>query len=119
DFTHVPPNVPSVTACEAGYSTSASGNPGAAETVKLMATTNPYNVVIGVAGTKGTLAGGYTLKFDLTSKATTTSATLTAQSVGANSTTSSTLDKGGVIDLAWAAQSSMACFPATENLNFT
>jgi hypothetical protein len=118
DFTHVPANVPSVTACEASYGASAP-NPGAAESVKLVSTTNAYNVVIGVAGTKGTLSGGYTLKIELTSKGTTTSATLTATAVAPTSTTSSSLDKGGVIDLAWAAQSSMACFPATENLNFT
>lgn len=119
DFTHVPPNVPSVTACEASNSTSANGNPGAAESVNLVATTNPYNVVIGVAGTKGTVAGAYTLKLNLTSKGVTSSATLTPTAVGSSSSTSSSLDKGGVIDLGWAAQSSMACFPATENVNFT
>ena len=119
DFTHVPPTVPSATACEGSYDAVKGSNPGAAETVKLVATTNPYNVVIGVAGVKATLAGAFTLKIELTSKAIVTSANLTATAVAPTSVTSSSLDRGGVLDLGWAAQSAMACFPATENLNFT
>ncbi|MFO0613732.1 MAG: hypothetical protein U0414_14150 [Polyangiaceae bacterium] len=66
--------------------------------------------------------GGFTLKVELTSGTSVTSASLTPTIITAESgktiTTSGKLDTGGVIDLAWAANSSVACFPATENLNF-
>jgi hypothetical protein len=113
-----PPKVSSVVSCEAGYDQVKDSNPGQAETVKLVATTNPYNVLIGVAGVKGTAAGGFGLKLELTSKETVSSATLTATPITVGQEVASNLDKGGVIDLAWAANSSMACFPATENVNF-
>lgn len=113
-----PPSVSSVVSCSAGYDQVKDSNPGQAETVKLVATTNPYNVLIGVAGVKGTHAGGFGLKLELTSKETVSSATLSATPITVGQEVASNLDKGGVIDLAWAAQSAMACFPATENVNF-
>ena len=122
DFTHVAPDLPSCVSCEAGYDAKTHANPGKPETVKLDATTHPYNVVIGVAGVKGTTSGGFTVKVDLKSRVAVTSAKLTPIDVtskpgGAVEVTGS-LDKGGVVDLGWAANSSVACFPATENVNF-
>lgn len=113
-----PPKTTSVVSCEAGYDQVKDSNPGQAETVKLVATTNPYNVLIGVAGTKGTTSGTFGLKLELATKAEVESATLTATNLTVGQELASNLDKGGVLDLAWAAQSSMACFPATENVNF-
>lgn len=121
DFTHVPPNVPSAVACESSYDKKNDSNPGKAEKVKLVATTQGYNVVIGVAGVNNVKAGAFKLKVELVTKATVTSATLTPTAITANGNSSSTtgnLTSGGVIDLAWAANSSMACWPATENVNF-
>jgi hypothetical protein len=118
----IPPNVTSAVSCEAGYDAQHDHNPGASETVTLNAATNPYNVVIGVAGAKGVREGGFTLKVELTSGSTTTSATLTptviASESGKTVTVNGKLETGGIIDLAWASNSSVACFPATENLNF-
>lgn len=117
-----PPNIGSVTACEASYDQQKDSNPGVTESLELNATTNPYNVVIGVAGPKGITAGAYTLKVELESKTQVQSATLVPVVVDAVSGTpkevTGKLENGGVVALDWAANSSMACFPATENVNF-
>lgn len=121
DFTHVPPNVPSATACEASFGKSGK-NPGVSEKITLNATTHPYNVVIGVAGPKDVTSGAYTLKIELKSKTTTTSATLVPIALSTSSgsaTANGKLEDGGKIDLAWASNSSVACFPATKNVDFT
>jgi hypothetical protein len=118
----IPPNLGSVTSCEASYDAKNDSNPGATETVTLTATTNPYNVVIGVAGPQGVTSGAYTLKVELQSKAVVQSATLVPTLVDVVSGTpkevTGKLERGGVVALDWAAKSSMACFPATENVNF-
>lgn len=118
----VPPGISSATTCNASYDQVHDSNPGATETVKLNSTTNPYNVVIGVAGPKGVTAGSYKLELELKTAATVQSATLGATEIASKAAgtveVSGDLTKGGVIDLAWAAKSNMACFPATENVNF-
>lgn len=124
DTKHVPPNVPSCVSCEAGYDAKRDSNPGASESVKLVATNHPYNVVIGVAGVKGTISGGYTLKIELTSKAAgVVSANLVPNVIeskaGKTVETTGKLETGGLLNLAWASNSSVACFPATENVNFS
>lgn len=124
DFKTLPPNVPSVTSCEAGYDAKGASNPGVAEKVTLNATTNPYNVIVGVAGPKGVTAGGYTLKVELKSKgAAVASATLVPIALevkpNASVSTKGKLQDGGKIDLSFAAKSAVACWPATENVNFT
>jgi hypothetical protein len=66
--TNVPPKVSSAVSCEADYKWD---RPKKGKTqdhtrsVKLTAITNPYNVVIGVAGAKGVTAGDYDLKVDI------------------------------------------------------
>jgi hypothetical protein len=118
DFKRVPPNVPTATSCEAGYDQKTDKNPGVTEKVTLNATTNPYNVIVGVAGPKGVTSGGYTLKVELkTAAGAVTSAVLTPVNLASNNT-SGKLEDGGKIDLAFAAKSSVACWPATENVNF-
>ncbi len=119
DFTHVPPNVPSVTSCEGGYDFTGKANPGASEKVTLNATTNPYNVVIGVAGAKGVVTGGYTLKLDLKSKQAGPTNVLSALPMQTNpngtATVTGKLDDGAKVDLAFAAKSAVACWPATRD----
>jgi hypothetical protein len=117
DFKRLPPNVGTVTSCEAGYDQVKDSNPGVTEKVTLNATTNPYNVIVGVAGPKGAVTGGYTLKVELKTAVAITSAVLTPINLTSNNTTGK-LEDGGKIDLAFAAKSSMACWPATENVNF-
>ncbi len=117
-----PPNITSAVTCEAGYDQVTDKNPGVTETVRLNATTNPYNVLIGVAGPKGVTAGSYRLELDLRTASTVTSANLTATAITPTPAgpleVSGELATGGVVDLAWAAKSNVACFPATENKNF-
>jgi hypothetical protein len=122
NFSHVPPNVPSATTCNASYDQKTDSNPGVTEKLTLNATTNPYNVIVGVAGPKGVVGGGFTLKVELKTKAAVTSAVLVPTplegkpngSVSANGK----LEAGGKIDLAFASKSSVACWPATEDVNF-
>jgi len=61
----VPPDVSSVVSCEAGFDQTGDSNPGEAETTSVIATTNPYNVLIGVAGAAGVESGGFTLSVTL------------------------------------------------------
>jgi hypothetical protein len=124
--TQLPPSISSVVSCEASYgskSISKPYNPGSKEAVELNATTNPYRVVVGVAGAQKLKKGDFTLNFDLqTAAAPKTGAITSATPVGitSNGTKSLTgkIDPGTEIDLAWAANSSVACFPATRNQHF-
>jgi hypothetical protein len=123
DTTHVVPDLPSCVACEAGHDQQHESNPGQPETVKLVATTNPYNVVIGVAGVKGVVSGGYTLKVEMVTKeagAPSANVVPVALDSKPNDTVevSGKLESGGKIDLGFASNSSVACWPATENVNF-
>lgn len=61
----IPPEITSAVSCEAGFPQSTDSNPGASDTVSLNATTNPYNVVIGVAGPQGVTSGKFKLKLEL------------------------------------------------------
>ncbi len=124
DTTHVAPNLPSCVSCEAGYDQVSDSNPGAPESVKLVATNHPYNVVIGVAGVKGTTTGAYTLKVELVTKETNDapSANLVPivvdSKAGQTVETTGKLETGGKIDISFASNSQVACWPATENVNF-
>ncbi len=122
----LPPAVASVVSCEASYgskSLSKPYNPGAVESVELNATTNPYRVVVGVAGAQKLKQGAFTLKFDLTTAAPPKTGVIgSAVPVGitgnGTKSVSGKIDGGTEIDLAWAANSSVACFPATRNDHF-
>lgn len=118
----LPPEIATATTCEASYgsnSISAPYNPGSKEKVELNATTNPYNVIIGVAGAQGVKKGDFTLEIDLTTAAppptgVITEATPISVQSGQTASAKGKIDKGVQIDLAWAANSSVACFPATS-----
>lgn len=122
----LPPSISSVVSCEASYgsrSLSKPFNPGKTESVELNAINNPYRVVIGVAGAKKTGSGGFTLKMDLETAAPPKAgkiakATPIKAVSGKTVKTTGKIDGGTEIDLAWAANSSVACFPATKNDHF-
>jgi hypothetical protein len=66
----LPPNVNRSVSCEASYlhgikKFSVKTNPGGSEKVRLNAITNPYRVIIGVAGAHGAKAGSFMLKTTL------------------------------------------------------
>jgi hypothetical protein len=123
---YLPPNVPTALSCEASYGTKNYKNPynpGQPETVKLNAIAHPYKVIIGVAGAKKITSGDFTLQIDLKVAAAaptgkiTKATKVTAKPNGAVEVNGS-LNGGTQIALAWAANSSVACFPATQNDQF-
>lgn len=122
----VPPKVPSVVSCEASYASSsikAPYNPGKPETVRLVATKNPYNALIAVAGAKGATTGRYKLDLKLqTAKAGSTgvikSATKLTAKPGATIKAAGRIDGGNPIALGWAAHSDVACWPTTRDEHF-
>lgn len=61
----VPPDVVSAVSCEAGYDAQTDSNPGEADEAVVTATTNPYDVLIGVAGAGGITSGSVTLTLAL------------------------------------------------------
>lgn len=118
----LPPNLSSVVSCEADFGKSTMGNPpnpGEAESVELNATTNPYRVVIGVAGADKLDKAAFILKLDLkTAAPAKTGAIASAKPIKAKANASVSvagdIKTGTEIDLQWAANSSVACFPATR-----
>lgn len=64
--TDIPPNVTTSVSCEAEPSNSNFPTTGERH-IYLNAITNPYSVIIGVAGSNGTLTGGYTIEIDVES----------------------------------------------------
>lgn len=88
-------------------------------------TTNPYNIFIGVVGGDGQTSGGYTLEIDLKAKVENTDAQEQVKVFKANAEKGKTLAYDGnlnegvkIHDLSWAANSSVACFPGTQNTKF-
>jgi len=122
DTTTIPPNVSSSVACEASYATTTAAT-YSARSIKLVATTTPYKVYVGVAGASATKTGNFSLSFDLKTAAAAPTgkvASATKIAVAPSSTKSviGKIDGGPQIDLAWAASSAVACFPATQNTSF-
>jgi hypothetical protein len=87
---------------------------------------NPYNIFIGVAGAEGLNSGAYTLKIDLKSRIENTEAQQPLKVYSAHAEIGKTLAYGGDLNegvklqnLDWADNSSVACFPGTQNAKFT
>ncbi len=124
DFSRIPPKVPSVVSCEASYEPMGRANPGKAEKVELNAVNNPYNVVVGVVGSKGATSGDYRLEIRLVTAAAPTGSTTPPKvkdftsERGKTVTVRGKLEDGYPIVLEWAESSSVACFPATKFEHF-
>lgn len=124
----LPPDVPNVVSCEASHGgrkyLNQPFNPGETERVELNAIRNPYDVVIGVAGAQGITEGDFELEVELSGggppaptgkiKSATTIAALPGKTVSV----AGKIDGGVQIPLGFAAQSSVACFPATTNAHY-
>jgi hypothetical protein len=68
----VPPHVSVASSCEAGYPIYA-GNPnlskgGDTQNIEFMAINNPYSILIGVAGAREVLEGGFTLQVQISDR---------------------------------------------------
>lgn len=88
-------------------------------------TTNPYNIFIGVVGGEGQSKGGYSLKVDLKSRVIDNTPQETLKIYSAKAEKGKTVAYAGdladgtpIRDLSWASNSSVACFPATQNSKF-
>lgn len=64
--TDIPPNISSCVSCEADPSNTNFPTTGDRH-IYLNAITNPYSIIIGVAGSNGTTSGGYTIEIDVES----------------------------------------------------
>lgn len=125
----VPPNLSSCVACEADHKwdyPKKGQTQDHTRSIFFNSTTNSYNIFIGVAGAEGLTEGDYTLEIDLKARVQNTEEqeALTIYSAkcekGKTLTYEGDLAKGTKIrDLGWAANSSVACFPATQNSKFT
>lgn len=124
EYDRLPPELPYALSCEASYNFGRA-NPGDPQVVELNATTNSYNVVIGVAGPEGAQVGGYSLEIALKSRGAEVQAPdsirlykLQVQK-GESVTAQGDLAKGVHMPLRWANSSQVACFPATQNQKFS
>ena len=95
-------------------------------TIRFNSIKNSYNIFIGVAGAEGLEKGEYTLEINLKSRVNNTEKQKSLKMYSAKSEKGKTvaykgdLDDGVKIhDLSWASNSSVACFPATQNHKFT
>jgi len=124
----VPPNLHSCITCEADHKWDYKRHGKTQDhtrQVRLNAINNPYKVVIGVVGAEGLTTGDFTL--EITLKGGETIAPSTAEvkvtkieATGKTTVIAGNLKTGDLIpDLSWAANSSVACFPATQNQKFT
>ncbi len=65
DRYEVPPDVTAAISCECAYDAQTDSNPGETEDVTVTATTNGYDVLIGVAGAGGQSSGGFKVSLSL------------------------------------------------------
>lgn len=86
---------------------------------------NPYNIFIGVAGADDLVKGEFTVEIDLVSKIDNSDQQEALKIYSAKAekgkafSYAGNLDEGTKIyDLSWAANSSVACFPVTQNTKF-
>ena len=124
----LPPNLSSCVTCEADYKWDRKWRGKTQDhtrKVRLNAINRPYKVVIGVVGAEGLTEGDFTIEIKLNGgeeapKLTSKVEVTTIETKGAVTTLSGNLKTGGFInDLAWASNSSVACFPSIRNQKFS
>jgi hypothetical protein len=127
----VPPNVPSVPVCEASYALDGSSDPGETETLYFNNPTesNSYNVSFVVAGPAGADSGSYDIDVQMNTSTVhceeslpgegdlddwTADVETVALDAEGNGSVSGDLADGSCMNLGWAANSSVACYPETR-----
>ena len=124
-----PPNLSSCTSCEAEHKwdyAKSGKTQDHTRSIYFNSIKNSYNIFIGVAGSDGLATGDYELKIDLKSKVENTNKQEALKLYSAPIEKGKTLAYAGdlkdgciIQDLSFAANSSVACFPATQNSKFT
>lgn len=126
--TQIPPNLNRCISCEADHKWDYKRKGKTQDhtrQVRLNAINNPYKVIIGVVGAEGLNQGDFTLEIKLIGgeEAPKQTANIKVNKIitkGTITTISGNLKTGTIIhDLSWAANSSVACFPATQNKKFS
>ena len=128
DFS-TPPNLSSCVSCEAEHKwdyPKRGKTQDHTRSIFFNSIKNSYNIFIGVAGEEGLTKGAYKLKIDLKSKVLNTAEQEKLKIYSASAEKGKTLayigsleDGCKIHDLSWAANSSVACFPGTQNKKFT
>lgn len=122
------PNLASCVACEADHKwdyPKVGRTQDHTRSISFNSLDNAYNITIGVAGAKGQLSGAFTLEMELVTREEASGKQESVKVFKAASEKGKTLAykgnlKDGVLihDLSWAARSSVACFPGTQNTKF-
>lgn len=125
----IPPGLTSCLSCEAEHKwdyPKRGKTQDHTRSVELNAINNGYNVVIGIAGADGLSSGSFKVKVNLMSKNVDNSMQKplkvyrAASQKGATKAYRGNLKDGVYIpNLSWADNSSVACFPGTQNKKFT
>jgi hypothetical protein len=125
----VVPYLPSCVSCEADHKwdyPKVGKTQDHTRSVWFNSTTGSYNIFIGVTGADGLAEGDFTLEIDLVSRVTNTDEQQPLKMYTAKSEKGKILSYKGnladgvkIHDLSWASNSSVACFPGTQNSKFT
>jgi hypothetical protein len=114
------------TQCEASYKMGMPfgvlPNPGEPENTEMWAIANPYTIYVVVAGYKGVTTGGFDIKVDLKTAAPPKTGRIAGftplQLKPGKNSFEGKIDGGVEIDLDWAQNSAVACFPANHFESF-
>lgn len=123
-----PPNLSSCVSCEADHKwdyPKKGKTQDHTRSIFFNSIKNPYNIFIGVAGADDLTEGDFTVEIDLKSKIdesdkqeSLTVYSATAEKGKVLTYTGDLADGKRIYDLSWASNSSVACFPATQNTKF-
>lgn len=123
-----PPNLSSCVSCEADHKwdyPKKGKTQDHTRSIFFNSIKNPYNIFVGVAGADDLTSGEYTVKIDLKTKIDESDKQKPLKIYSAQSEKGKALAYSGdlsegtrIYDLSWAANSSVACFPATQNTKF-
>lgn len=123
-----PPNLSSCVSCEADHKwdyPKKGKSQDHTRSIFFNSIKNPYNIFIGVAGADDLISGDFTVEIDLKSKIDESDKQEPLKIYSATSEKGKALAYSGdlsegvrIYDLTWAANSSVACFPATQNTKF-
>lgn len=123
-----PPNLSSCVSCEADHKwdyPKKGKTQDHTRSIFFNSIKNPYNIFVGVAGADDLTSGEYTVKVDLKTKIDESDKQKPLKIYSAQSEKGKAMAYSGdlnegtrIYDLSWAANSSVACFPATQNTKF-
>lgn len=123
-----PPNLSSCVSCEADHKwdyPKKGKTQDHTRSIFFNSIKNPYNIFIGVAGADDLTKGDFTVEIDIKSKIDESDKQESLKIYSAESqkgkvlSYTGNLDEGTrVYDMSWAAYSSVACFPGTQNTKF-